>query len=505
MKKNYFKTSIIGLGRSLFVPLLSCFLVFLFFCFLFPAHFALAADPIYKTSLVSQSHTLVNLKPDAAFTFTLKFKNEGDSTWVKKTVYLKSLTTALKFRHSFWPDPYLPATLAETEVAPGGVGTFVFALQAPGKLGNYSGDFVLVDDNILISGGAVIVALNVVEDPSAVVVAKPNEPITTTPPAPTVPDNTPKVCTLQFRTASVGVDNESCVAAFNLPASGPLMRVGIYYTDDIITVINTKAWQVLDKDGTLLASVSPGVPMNFFYNDATGEYSFDFIDHTIRTASYLSLKNFEAGMFTITSYHDIPSYSKKTDFNDFVGDLEIRHNDSKDRTWVIEIIPIEEYLKGMMEVSNPDPMEYLKTMAIAARTYALYHYDRYTKHGDEFFHVDADYDQVYKGYVASLFLPRLAEAIDATRGIVATYANKVIVAAYYAHSDGRTRSALEVWKNEVPYLQSKVAPYSAGKSMYGHGVGIDAMDAKSRAKNDGWTYDQLLKYYYTGIAVEKIY
>jgi hypothetical protein len=452
-------------------------------------------------SIESQSFTSIKIKPGAAFTFTLKYKNTGERAWNKENVYLKSLSTALKFRHSFWPDPYLPAQLKESSVAPGGVGTFVFALQAPGNLGSYTGEFVLVNDNVLISGGEAAVTMRVVEDPSV-----PDEPVIK--PTPVVDNNpisTGNYCSLNLRVATVGGNNSSCVEKFSLPENGPDIRVGLFYTDKAITVKNTLSWDILNSNGVSLATIPANNEIMFFYNNATGEYSADLLDHTLRTTSYLTLKNTTSGMFTITSYHDIPSYSPKTDFNDFIGDLEIRHNDTYDRTWVIETLPLETYLVGMQEVRNQDSMEYLKSMVTAARTYAMYLYDRNTKHVNEFFNVDADYDQVYKGYVSMMFMPRVAEAAIATRGIVATYDNKVIVAAYFAHSDGRTRSFEEVWNNDVPYLVSKDAPYCVGKTLYGHGVGIDGYDARERVSRDNWTYDQVLTYYYSGIKLEKIY
>lgn len=462
--------------------------------------------------LFSQTHTYVNIKPETGFTFTLKFQNTGDTTWTRNHVYLKSKTTALKFRHEFWPDPFLPATLAEEEVAPGEIGTFKFALQSPVNYNLYDGEFLLVNDNVLIKGGECQVQMNVVADPANASTPQTTQETTTqTTTTTTTPitNTSNQTCTLDFRTenlsiATTGVDNVSCVEKFNLPAQGPLMRVGLFYTEEIITIKNTKSWQVLNQNNTVLANIDPQIEISFFYDNETKNYSFDYNGNTVRTSSYLKLKNPD-GMYTITSYHNIPSYNPNIDYNDFVGDLEIRHNDSKDRTWVIEELPMEKYLKGIQETTNYDPMEYLKTMAVAARTYASYHYDRYSKHADEYFHVDSRYDQVYKGYVSELLFPRVAEAVDATSGIVATYDDKVIVAPYFSHSDGRTRSYEEVWIYEVPYLISKPAPYSDGMDMFGHGVGIDAYDAKMRAKHDSWNYDDLLKYYYTGITLEQIW
>ena len=468
-----------------------------------------AAELENQAQLVMQSHTHVNIRPNTGFTFTLKYLNTGTSTWTKQNVYLKSLTTALKFRHTFWPDPFLPAQLKESTVAPGEYGTFVFALDSPTNLNNnYSGDFVLVNDNVMIQGGKATVTMQVVENPENIV----TEPETTPESNENNNDsNQIQACTLNFRISSLidgsanPVDNQSCVTSFNLPQDGPLIRVGLFYTNEIITVKNTKEWKVFDANDILLDTVPANVERSFFFNDEAKLYSFDTATQTIRTDKYLQLKNSNDGMYTITSYHNIPSPGSNIDYNDFIGDLEIRYNSSKDRTWVIETLPMETYLKGIQETTNYDPIEYLKTMSVAARTYAMYHYDRNTKHADEYFQVDSKYDQVYKGYVSMQIFPRIGEAVDLTTGIVGTYEDKIIVAPYFSWSDGRTRSYAEVWTYDVPYLISVPTPYTEGRTLFGHGVGIDATDALNRARHDGSTFDQLLKYYYTGISLEKIY
>jgi len=467
---------------------------------------AMAAELTNKAEPVDFNSTAVNIKPTTALTLTLKFRNIGTTTWTKKTVYLKSLTTALKFKHKFWKDPYLPAQLTEETVAPEEIGTFKFALTSPDKFNYYEGDFLVVNNNVLISGSETTIRLNVVADPANW------KPVVVAPPVSTVPiaTNTQplmNVCSLKLKIANAltGVDNETCDIAFGLPDNGPMMRVGLFSTENAITIFNNMAWQVYDANDILLASVPAGQPITFYYSKDKNEYAFDFIDHTVRTNLYLKLSNFNNGFFTVSSYDDKPSWNSNVNYNDFKGNLEIRHNDYKDRTWLIESLPLEEYVKGLKETSNSDPIEYQKAMVTAARTYALYHHNTGTKHGKEFFDVDAYYDQVYKGYVAEQIMPRQVEAVAATSGVVATYNNEIIVAAYFARSDGRTRSYKEVWGKDVPYLISVPTSYTASDELFGHGVGIDATDALRHAKNDNWTYDKILKYYYTNVLLEKIY
>ncbi len=466
---------------------------------------ASAAETTNQAELTYQSHESVNIKPNEAFTFDLSFKNTGTSTWTKESVYLKSKSTALKFRHTFWPTADFPAQLREDIIEPGETGTFRFALQAPEKFNEYKGEFMLVRDNTLIKGGQVEVSMNVVEDPATYIsqkektteVALANNTTTTN----NANDVMKDVCTLKLNMASLngGVDNVSCVDKYNIDETGPDIRVGIFYTDNFITIKNTKAWQVYDDNDILLASVPANTEIQFNYINAKGEYVFDFIDRTVRTKTNLNLKNFNDGIFTVVSLNDIPSWNKTLNYNQFKGDFKLAYYAPKDRTWLIEITPLEEYLKGMKETSEGDPIEYQKAMTVAARTYALYHLNKF-KIEDSFFDVYPDErDQVYKGYVAEQIMPNQVNAVQATNGIILTYDDAPIIAYYSARSGGQTQS------NGIPYLASVETPYSAEYAMWGHGKGIDQVDARERAKQLNWTYDEILNYYYKDIDIEKIY
>jgi peptidoglycan hydrolase-like amidase len=100
----------------------------------------------------------------------------------------------------------------------------------------------------------------------------------------------------------------------------------------------------------------------------------------------------------------------------------------------------------------------------------------------------------------------VVRAVDETRGLIVSYNNELVVTPYFSRSDGRTRAWSEVWYGSKPWLISKPAPYDAreGFALWGHGVGMSAMDAYYRA-GDGWTWDNILKYYYTGIDIKRIY
>jgi len=448
-----------------------------------------------RAAFLVQSHKHVRIVPNKGFTFIVKFKNTGNKTWRKNHVYLKSLTTGVKFRHEFWPDPFFPGSLSEEKIEPGQVATFKFAVQAPKKYGSYFGDFVLAEDNVMIRNGKISISMDVTADPENVPKKRPEKNKTKN-------LNSKKSEPAPQKTKKSKTDSPPAVEINSL---GPLLKVGLYHSEESFDIKNEKNWKLLDGNNNLLMKVKADQIISLDYDESNSNYTYTVSGQKKNSSSYFKLDDINDGLWIITNYTDSPSWNTKINYNDFKGDLEIRYNSSRDRTWIINELPMEEYLKGISETSNGSPIEYLKTMTVAARTYAYYHYTKGTKHGHEYFHVDARYDQVYKGYTASIIWKDLKKAIEQTNGIIATYEGRPIVAAYFSRSDGRTRSFKEVWYNDVPYLVSVPCPYSKGKELWGHGVGIDAYDAYHRAAEENATYDEILKYYYTGISLEKVW
>jgi stage II sporulation protein D len=162
-------------------------------------------------------------------------------------------------------------------------------------------------------------------------------------------------------------------------------------------------------------------------------------------------------------------------------------------------------MRGLAETSNGSPMEYHKALVTAARTFAYFVQKTGGKHASRHFDVTTGAgDQVYKGYVSELVRPNVVRAVEETRGTVVTYEGDVAVTPYFSRSDGRTRSYSEVWGKHNPWLVSKPAPYDEGKTLWGHGVGMSASDAVGRAES-GATWQEILKYYYTGIELSQRY
>jgi stage II sporulation protein D len=164
------------------------------------------------------------------------------------------------------------------------------------------------------------------------------------------------------------------------------------------------------------------------------------------------------------------------------------------------------YLRGIAETSNVSPLEFQKALLTAARTYALYHVNRGTKHADEYFHVDAHLDQVYRGYGQEARSPNIVDGVVQTRGQIVTYDGKLAITPYFSRSDGRTRDWTEVWGGSgYPWLKSVSVPYDVGQTLWGHGVGLSARGALYMASKDNASYQMILKHFYQGIELRPAY
>lgn len=181
----------------------------------------------------------------------------------------------------------------------------------------------------------------------------------------------------------------------------------------------------------------------------------------------------------------------------------------------INDVLMEDYIAGIAETSSAAPMEYIKAILTAARTYAHYiKTDSGKWDAANFDILGSTSDQLYLGYESEALMPRVVEAQQATRGYMVTYdrdqnpitQTDIVTTPYYGNSDGRTRSWTEVWGGSAkPWLVSVKAEYDIGRKMFGHGVGMSARDAAYRADKAGASWIDLLTYYYTGIVIEQVY
>jgi stage II sporulation protein D len=131
---------------------------------------------------------------------------------------------------------------------------------------------------------------------------------------------------------------------------------------------------------------------------------------------------------------------------------------------VINELDLEEYVKGVVpsEMSAAWHPEALKVQAVAARTYALY---------QKMLNDDRDYDvvagvqdQVYRGRYG--VDQRVQHAVESTRGLVMTYRNAPILAAFSSTAAGPTEDAMIVWAKDLPYLKGVDCPFDQNSPYY---------------------------------------
>ncbi len=214
------------------------------------------------------------------------------------------------------------------------------------------------------------------------------------------------------------------------------------------------------------------------------------------------------GIVSIANFEHQPEWDSSDSLNDnmYRGILEARIYNNK--LILINELPLESYLKGLGEVSNSSAYEKIKAIIVAARTYASYYLFVDKKFPDAPYDLNDDpsVSQKYLGYGFEMRTPNLVKAVDDTKGEMVTYDGFLVKTPYFSSTDGiATKSAEEVWGwTDTPYLVSVPDNLCKEKQFKGHGVGLSGCGAEEAAKL-GKTYKEILKYYYTGVEIEKKY
>ncbi len=148
------------------------------------------------------------------------------------------------------------------------------------------------------------------------------------------------------------------------------------------------------------------------------------------------------------------------------GRMEIGRYGGKSTLTAVNVVPLEEYLYGVVPCEMPASWhtEALKAQAVCARSYALikagYHAETDIKRG--FRMVDTVQSQVYGGI--SYEHARSSEAVDATKGETLCYENRTVTGYYCSGSGGHTENVEDVWGFAIPYLQGVPDIYETNPS-----------------------------------------
>ncbi|MFZ1701908.1 MAG: SpoIID/LytB domain-containing protein [Pyrinomonadaceae bacterium] len=167
------------------------------------------------------------------------------------------------------------------------------------------------------------------------------------------------------------------------------------------------------------------------------------VNGTGEAAKYASLKSVAFGSINERSN------PVKLNGKSYRGKIEVFVN-SKGTLTVVNVVPLEEYLLGVVpaELGLPQ-LEAQKAQAVAARTYAIANIGNYGKQGFDM--VPTVWSQVYKG--VSIETKMGTQAVRETRGVVATYDGKPINAYYTSTCGGRTEDGGNIFDKGEPYLK----------------------------------------------------
>ncbi|MBW1809464.1 MAG: SpoIID/LytB domain-containing protein [Deltaproteobacteria bacterium] len=167
-----------------------------------------------------------------------------------------------------------------------------------------------------------------------------------------------------------------------------------------------------------------------------------------------------------------------------VGEVEVFMK--KSGLLVINRLDLERYLTGLLgaEMSASWPIEALKAQAVASRTFAIRRCLDRENH--DFDLSTSTLDQVYKGIAREAHSTK--KAVSATRGEVLTYGGMPAEALFHSCCGGRTRSAQEVFGNQVAYLSGAKDPYCSGCKSSDWKVRVTLSELKKKLKRrKGWS------------------
>ncbi len=435
-------------------------------------------QPPYLAEPQPQLLSAVHMQPRQELTLSLSFANKGRVAWKNTGTNFVALNVtdpagrSSIFRHRNWLKPYRPGKLQEATVRPGEVGTIRVTLQAPSTPGAYGESFQLVAEHLTWIEGS-LVRLPIVVDP---------------PPTP--------------------IEGE------------PALTVALRAVTEPMTIKGNGSVAIWRAE-SMVATEAADIPIVLSY--ANGVYSVAGGSTSLSGPEpYRVVPVSVDTILEAVNFENRPSWNSSLNDNRFRGSLQIRRGTTTNTVWLLNTVSMEAYLRGLAEVTNTQPPEYLKALLTAARSYATYHALNKTKHAAGGFDLNATTDQVYRGYGFELRAPNVVTAVEATAGRVMTHPAAVseknipgvALGAYSACTNGRTKNFTDVFGGDptrTPYLVSVDDPNGIctnPRFLQGldgnHMVGLSAVGARAMAQS-GSTYEQILSYYYTGIKLVQQY
>jgi hypothetical protein len=390
-----------------------------------------------------------------------KYKNTGNVIWNNRDVVFQTLPAEVSpFSTASWISPIRPTGMTELSVAPGEVGTFEFTVQKSTDASREIQEFTPIIRGL----GRIRGRSAKVEIQNSNLVAAEKEIAATA-------DSNSGESLIRIKLGFESPRVEIGGGGFAIEQFGEVIFRGNFADFEIVDFADGEYFRIFPEDDTVL----------------------------------------EIPNFTKSNWNGSQNYNK------YRGVLEVRR--VNDTLVVVNELPLEQYLAGIAEPAPSDPSEKKKLMALLARSYALYYTDpahrKFPGKAWDGSDSPAEFQQ-YLGYNYEL-VGSFCQFVESTRGEVVTFDGAVVKTPYFTSSSGVTKTAPEAGWNvaDFPFVRAVEDPWSCGGTLAdagircpqnarGHGVGVSGKGAAGLAR-DGKTAEEILNYFFTGVAVEKVY
>jgi len=284
----------------------------------------------------------------------------------------------------------------------------------------------------------------------------------------------------------------------------PYIMVGLFKTKDPVKFVSLFKYGVYAEDelkGTLPADETAVLEYK------KGKYYFQSASLKFNSDKFIRLVPAEPSTyFTLPDSIRKVTANSKQNYSTYRGEMIYRYSPKSALPYIINNVLLEYYVAGIGEAADSSPLEFLKALLVAARSYGYVNIASVHTEKNLFDVYGSTVDQLYLGYTLETSRPNVLKAAAATYGQMVFYDDVPVITPYFGRSNGKTKTWKQVWGGQdKAWIASVECAYDKGKQQWGHGVGMSTQDATQRAKKDGWTYDQILNHYYPGTWTERLY
>lgn len=201
-------------------------------------------------------------------------------------------------------------------------------------------------------------------------------------------------------------------------------------------------------------------------------------------------------------------------------DINIKDNNVQKKDKIIKLsynndivdINLEEYIIGVVACEMPASFELdaLKSLSVAARTFALYKLEN----NPNYIMKSDTSDQCYINQITmkknwgsnfNKYYNKIKNAVNSTNGEYMTYKDEIIIAFYFSISNGYTENCENVFSQKLSYLQSVDSSWDKKYDYKEKSIKIEIDDFLKKLNIDGTTLSNInIKRSKTGRANEII-